>query len=205
LSLRNSAIVCVAVGLSGTLGYAALAYALARARLPGARLIDGMLWLPWVVPGILLGIALLWLVTALPVVKFLYGTLALIILVLVIKDLPIGTHMFKTSVHQISPDLELASRLCGAGPIKTFSRITVPLMKPMLVSIFVLLCLSALRDISTTVLLVSPSTRPLSILMLEYASSSSREAAAVIGVIISIIAGAVAVVARRLGLEKGRR
>jgi iron(III) transport system permease protein len=73
-------------------------------------------------------------------------------------------------------------------------------MRPMLVSIFVLVFLSAMRDISTTILLVRPSTRPLSVLMLEYATSSSLEAAAVVGVVISSLVVVVALVARRIGL-----
>ena len=122
-------------------------------------------------------LGLLWLVLSNPVLGLLYGSIVLLILVLVVKDLPIGTHMMKTSIGQIALELEQASHVCGAGWLTTFRRIDLPLMRPMLVSIFVLTFISALRDISTTILLVSPSTRPLSIRMLEYASSSARERA----------------------------
>jgi iron(III) transport system permease protein len=135
-----------------------------------------------------------------PLLALLYGSIVALILVLVVKDLPIGTHMMKTSVGQIALELEQSSKVCGAGWLTTFRRIVLPLMRPMLVSIFVLVFLSALRDISTTILLVRPGTRPLSVLMLEYATSSSLESAAVVGVIISSLVVLVALIARRVGL-----
>jgi iron(III) transport system permease protein len=77
----------------------------------------------------------------------------------------------------------------------------LPLMRPMLVSIFVLVFIAALRDVSTIVLMVTPSTRPLSILMLEYSQSAALESAAVVGTILMAIMVAVALVVRRLGLR----
>ena len=61
--------------------------------------------------------------------------------------------------------------------------------------------IAALRDISTIVLMVTPATRPLSILMLEYSQSAALESAAVIGAIIMTIMVIVALLARRLGLR----
>jgi iron(III) transport system permease protein len=201
LSLRNSLVISLGTASIGVLLYSALAHALVRSRLFARNLTDVLVWLPWTIPGILLGIGLLWLVLSNPVLGLLYGSIILLVLVLVIKDLPIGTHMMKTSISQIALELEQSSHVCGAGWLTTFRRIDLPLMRPMLVSIFVLTFISALRDISTTILLVSASTRPLSILMLEYASSSARESAAVVGVIIAAAAVLVALLARRLGLQ----
>jgi iron(III) transport system permease protein len=61
--------------------------------------------------------------------------------------------------------------------------------------------IAALRDISTTVLVVTPATRPLSILMLEYSQSSALESAAVVGVILMGMMVIVALVARHFGLR----
>jgi iron(III) transport system permease protein len=200
LSLRNSLVISLGTATLGVLLYAFLAYALLRSRLFGRGLVSILVWLPWCIPGILLGISLLWLMLTNPLLAVLYGSIVALILVLVIKDMPIGTHMMRTSIGQIAQELEQSSRVCGAGWLTTFRRIVLPLMRPMLVSIFVLVFLSAMRDISTTILLVRPSTRPLSVLMLEYATSSSLEAAAVVGVVISSLVVVVALVARRIGL-----
>ena len=204
LSVRNSLIISLGTASLGVLLYGLLAYVLVRSRLFARGLVDLLVWLPWSIPGILLGIGLLWLVLSSPLLSLLYGTTAVLILVLVVKDLPIGTHMMKTSIGQIAPELEQSSHVCGAGAFTTFRRVVMPLMRPMLVSIFVLIFISAMRDLSTTILLVTPSTRSLSILMLEYAGSSARESAAVVGVIIAATALAVALLARRLGLRVTR-
>jgi iron(III) transport system permease protein len=201
ISLRNSLLIGLGTATIGVALYAGLAYLLMRSRLVGRHLTDLLAWLPWTVPGILLGIGLLFLLLSLPAISFLYGTLVVMILVLIIKDMPIGTHMMKTSIGQISQELEHSSKVCGAGAFTTFRRIVLPLMRPMLVSIFVLVFIAALRDISTTVLVVTPATRPLSILMLEYSQSSALESAAVVGVILMGMMVIVALVARHFGLR----
>jgi iron(III) transport system permease protein len=154
------------------------------------------------VPGILLGVALLWLLLSVPVLNLLYGTFWALILALAIKEMPIGTHMMKNSFQQVSPELEQASRVSGANWFTTYRRITLPLIAPTIVSIFVLVFIATLRDISTSILLASASTRPLSLLMIEFSMAGEMEAAAVIGVVISATAVVVAVIARRFGLRR---
>jgi iron(III) transport system permease protein len=110
--------------------------------------------------------------------------------------------MMKNSFQQVSAELEQASRVSGAGWFTTYRRVTLPLIAPTLVSIFVLTFIATLRDISTSILLASASTRPLSLLMIEFSMAGEMEAAAVIGVVISLMAVTVAVIARRFGLRR---
>ncbi|HEY7067421.1 MAG TPA: iron ABC transporter permease [Chloroflexota bacterium] len=201
IAVRNSLVIALGTATAGTLLYAGLAYVLMRSRLAARGITDLLAWLPWTVPGILLGIGLLFVLLSVPALALLYGTVLVMILVLVVKDMPIGTHMMKTSIGQIAPELEHSSQVCGAGGLTTFRRIVLPLMRPMLVSIFVLVFIAALRDISTTILVVTPGTRPLSILMLEYSQSSALESAAVIGVILMALMVVVALLARHFGLR----
>ncbi|HLY67758.1 MAG TPA: hypothetical protein VKU60_19625, partial [Chloroflexota bacterium] len=65
----------------------------------------------------------------------------------------------------------------------------------------VLTFIGVLRDISTTVLLAGASTRPLSLLMLEFARGGGMESAAVVGLVLTALAILVALLARRLGLQ----
>ena len=201
LALRNSVVLALSVSTIGLLLYGLIAYAIARSRLPGKRALSLLVWLPWSVPGILLGMSLLWLMLTLPVVNLLYGTMGALVLALVIQSMPIGTQMLRTSFGQVGDELEQASTVSGAGWLMTYRRIMLPLIAPMLVSIFVLTFISSLRDISTTILLAGSRTRPLSLLMMEFATAGTLEPAAAIGVILSAIAIGVALVARRLGLR----
>ena len=201
LALRNSVVLALSVSTIGLLLYGLIAYAIARSRLAGKRALSLLVWLPWSVPGILLGMSLLWLMLTLPVVNLLYGTMGALVLALVIQSMPIGTQMLRTSFGQVGDELEQASTVSGAGWLMTYRRIMLPLIAPMLVSIFVLTFISSLRDISTTILLAGSRTRPLSLLMMEFATAGTLEPAAAIGVILSAIAIGVALIARRLGLR----
>jgi len=181
--------------------YAIVAYLIVRSPLPGRGIVDLLAWLPWSIPGILLGVSVLWLILASPLLSFLYGSVASLILIMIVAQMPIGVQMMKASIRQIAAELEQSSRVCGAGPMRTFFSIVAPLIRPMLVSIFVIVFISALRDISTIIFLASARSQTLSLLMMQFATSSNLEASAVIGVITTAIVLVVALLARRFGLE----
>src|SRR4029450_4072527 len=88
LALRNSVVLALSVSTIGLLLYGLIAYAIARSRLAGKRALSLLVWLPWSVPGILLGMSLLWLMLTLPVVNLLYGTIGGLWRALVFRGLP---------------------------------------------------------------------------------------------------------------------
>jgi iron(III) transport system permease protein len=201
-ALGNSLIVAAGAGLGGVLIYAVIAQIVLRSKLPGRRIIDLLAWLPWSIPGILLGISMLWIILSVkPLTELLYGSLASLVLIIVIAQMPIGVHMIKTSIGQISRELEQAALVCGAGPVTIFARIVLPLIRPMLVSIFVIVFIAALRDISTIIFLATGDSQTLSLLMMQFALSSNLEGAAVIGAITTAIILVAAFVARHYGLQ----
>jgi iron(III) transport system permease protein len=185
----------------GVFIYAALAYVIVRTKLFGRAVIDLLAWLPWSIPGILLGVAILWLILSNSVLGFLYGSLLSLVIIMIIAQMPIGVHMMKTSIRQISVELEHSSRVCGAGVVRTFFSIVLPLIRPMLVSVFVIVFISALRDISTIIFLASAENQTLSLLMMQFAMASNLEAGAIVGVITTGIVVVVALIARKYGLQ----
>jgi iron(III) transport system permease protein len=200
-SLTNSLVLSTGAGLGGVLAYAIIAYLLVRSPLPGRRVVDLLAWLPWCIPGILFGLSILWLILASPILSFLYGSLASLIMIMIVAQMPIGIQMMKVSIRQIAVELEQSSRICGAGPIRTFFSIVIPLIRSILVSIFVIVFISALRDISTIIFLASAKSQTLSLLMMQFATSSNLEASAVVGVITTVIVVVVALLARGFGLQ----
>jgi iron(III) transport system permease protein len=144
---------------------------------------------------------MLWLILASRALSFLYGSMASLIMIMIVAQMPIGVQMMKTSVRQIAVELEQSSRVCGAGPMRTFLYIVLPLIQPMLVSIFVIVFISALRDISTIIFLAGAKSQTLSLLMMQFATSSNLEASAVLGVITTLIVVVVALFARHFGLQ----
>jgi iron(III) transport system permease protein len=202
-ALRNSFVVGIGSAGIGILLYSVLAYALIRTSVVGKSWVNMLVWLPWAVPGILLGLAFLWLFLSIPFLTVIYGTFVGLILVLVIKEMPIGVHMMKTALVQVAAELEQVSRVCGAKWLYTYWRITLPLISPVLVSIFAIAFMAAVRDIDTIILIGTSSIRPLSLLMMEYSMAGEMQAASIIGVILSSVAIGVAFVARRYGFRVG--
>jgi iron(III) transport system permease protein len=200
---RNSIALGLLVGGIGTLLYALVAWVLVRTQIPGRSVISLLVWLPWAIPGLVLGVTLLSLMLNIPLVNVLYGTLVPLVIAMIIKDMPLGVQMLRTSLHQVSSELEEAAVVAGARFLTTFFRVTLPLIMPMLVSVFLLVFMATLRDISTIVLLASAGTRTLSLLMFEYATAGRFESAAVIGVLIALISLTITSIAFRVGGRLG--
>ena len=78
---------------------------------------------------------------------------------------------------QIGPELEESARVSGAGWLRTYWRVLLPLIAPTAITVGLLSFLSAIRDISTPVLLYSAQSRPLSILCSSTASPARWSAA----------------------------
>lgn len=190
----------------GVIGFSLLAWILVRTRIWGRGLLTFLVWLPWGIPGLVLSVTLLSLMLSVPLLNRLYGTIVPLILALIIKELPIGVQLMRNALSQVSSELEEAALMSGA-PFRTiFRRITVPLVMPMAVSVFLLTFAGAVRDIGTIVLLAAPGTRTLSLLMFDFAGSQHLEAAAVVGVLIAllclIITAAAFWLGRRTGFER---
>ncbi len=200
-AVRNSIALGVGTAGIGLFCYCLVGYALVRTKIAGRSLINLLIWLPWAIPGILLGLAFLWLFLSARVFAPLYGSYLGLVLVLLIKEMPIGVHMTKTAFVQISEELEQVGRVCGAPWFYNFRRIVVPLISPVLVSVFAIVFMGAVRDIDTIILVGTANTRPLSILMMEYSMAGEMQAASILGVILSLFAMAIALVSRKIGLR----
>jgi iron(III) transport system permease protein len=204
----HSTLTTLAIGLStgglGVIAFSLLAWVLVRTRIWGRSLLTFLVWLPWGIPGLVLSATLLSIMLTVPLLNHIYGTVIPLILALLIKELPIGVQLMRNAFAQISSELEEAARMSGAPFATIFRRVTLPLVMPMAVSVFLLTFAGAVRDIGTIVLLAAPGTRTLSLLMFDFAGSQHLEAAAVVGVLIAVlclvITGTAFWLGRRLGI-----
>jgi iron(III) transport system permease protein len=201
VSLKNSLIIATLTALAGIVFYSLAAYLIVSKRSRSGQLIDLLTWLPWVVPGILMSLGLLWIFLATPLRIFLYGSIWGIALAMIIKDSPVTTQAFKAAFLQLGPELEEAARVTGASWWYTYRRILLPLLAPMVATVGLLNFGSALTSISTPVLLYSAHSRPLSILLMEYSFTGELERAAALGLLITIIISLMMLVGRKLGLQ----
>jgi iron(III) transport system permease protein len=204
-SLWNTIAIGLGAGFIGVLFYALIAYVTVKTRERGRWLLDFLSWLPWSIPGILLGVALLWTFLQTKIFLPIYGTIYLLMIAMVIKSMPFGTQMIKSVLIQLGSDLEEASKVCGGTWVHTFRRVIFPLIMPALITVGLVGFISAARDISTVVLLGSGRSRTLSLLMLDFAAGAEFEKATVVAVIIVALVVAAALLARMLGGQVGVR
>ena len=187
----------------GTLFYALVSYFIVRTRFAGRGLVDLLSWLPWALPGVLISLALLWAVLGTgDLVRLIYGTIFLLILAIVIKEMPLGTQIIKAGIMQISYELEEASLALGASWVAGFRRILLPLLKPTLVAVGLIVFISAVRDIPTVIFLSTYQSRTLSLLMLDYLAAANMEKAAVLGVFLVLLIFLLIFVGWLLGLRR---
>jgi iron(III) transport system permease protein len=204
-SLWNTLAIGLGSGLIGVFFYSFIAYMIVKTRDRGRWLLDFLSWLPWSIPGILLGVALLWTFLQTKIFLALYGTIYLLMIAMVIKSMPFGTQMIKSVLLQLGNDLEEASKVCGGTWFDTFRRVIFPLTLPALITVGLVGFISAARDISTVVLLGSGRSRTLSLLMLDFAAGAEFEKATVVAVMVVGLVVIAALIARGLGGQVGIR
>jgi iron(III) transport system permease protein len=201
VALKNSLIIASVTAVGGVLLYSALAYLLVSRRAMVAPALESLCWIPHVLPGILLSLSVLWLFLATPLRFFLYGTVWGIAFALILADSPVTTQAFKAGLLQLGGDLEESARVSGASWTYTYRRILLPLLAPIAAAVGLMNFGSALTSISTPVLLYSHQSRPLAILLLEYSFTGELERAAALGLLITVIIGAMMLIGRRFGLK----
>ena len=204
-SLWNTVAIGLGSGVIGVFFYSLIAYVIVKTRHRGRGLLDFLSWLPWSIPGILLGVALLWTFLQTKIFLPIYGTIYLLMIAMVIKSMPFGTQVIKSVLLQLGHDLEEASKVCGGTWLDTFRRVVLPLTMPALITVGLVGFISAARDISTVVLLGSGQSRTLSLLMLDFAAGAEFEKATVVAVIIVGLVVGAALFARALGGQVGVR
>jgi iron(III) transport system permease protein len=165
--------------------------------------LDLVSWLPITLPGILVGIGLMWLFLGTPIFRPFYGTIALLILATVISGMPLGTQVIKSNLLQIGADMEEASLAAGANWWMTYRRIVLPLMTPVLVTVGIVNFIAAARDISHIALLATHGSRTLALLQLDFMVGGQYENAAVVATLVVVLSTGGILLARLLGFRLG--
>jgi len=201
LALKNSLIIAAITAAGGIFLYSTVAYLLVSRRAAFGPVLEGLCWLPHVLPGILLGLGILWLFLATPLRFFFYGTVWGIAFALMLSDSPVTTQAFRAGFLQLGADLEEAARVTGASWWYTYRRILLPLLAPIAGAVGLMNFGGALTSISTPVLLYSHQSRPLAILLLEYSVTGELERGAALGLLITAIICLMMLAGRKFGLK----
>ncbi|MBI4525867.1 MAG: iron ABC transporter permease [Deltaproteobacteria bacterium] len=167
-SLYNTTLLALLGAFIGILLSVLIAYAATRTKFWGRRMLDLLSWLPWTLPGIVLGVGMLWAVLMLPGYSVLYGTLWILLISFLIKGLPLGVRAVTGSLVQIHHELEECARIHGASWGQNCRYVLLPLIRPGILAAGVFFAYAVLRDLSTAVLLYGYGSEVLTVAMLRY-------------------------------------
>jgi iron(III) transport system permease protein len=173
-----------------------------RRRARFGRTIEGLLALPWAVPGTVFAIAL---ATAFSVHAplagrfILVGTLWLLPLAYLVRNLPITSRSVLAGFRALDLSLDEAAATLGAGRWRTLRRVTLPLLRPAIVAGASLAFVTAFGDFVTSIMLYTYDTRPISLEILSSLRQSDVGVAAAYGVVLMAISAAVFT----LGADRG--
>jgi iron(III) transport system permease protein len=178
----------------------ALAIALAagmrvvRRRSPFGPLLEAALGLPWVVPGTVFAIALATMFSVnapLAGRVVLIGTVWLLPLAYLVRNLPIGSRSILAGFRALDPSLDEAAASLGAGRWRTLWRVTLPLLRPAIAAGATLAFVTGLGDFVTSVVLYTYDTRPLSLEILSSLRQGDVGIAAAYGVLLMVLSAVV--------------
>jgi iron(III) transport system permease protein len=158
-------------------------------------LLDGAFMVPYVMPGIVIGIAFIAAFNTGPIV--LTGTAAIIILSIFIRRLPYTVRTTASSLRQISPSMEEAAISLGYSPFQAFLRITVPLIVPGIIAGGMLSFVTAINELSSSLVLYVGSTMTMPVRIYLLILDGDFGVAAALSTILLLLSGCAVYIAFR--------
>ena len=206
-ALKTTLVLAFAAGVFSPLLFALLAYVIVRTQWRLRTGLDSLIWISGAIPGILAGLGLLLMFLWVPGLNLLYGTIWVLLIVVILGGNTSGVNLFKAYIVNIGYDMEEAARISGAGWWKVFFTIWLRLLAPYMVLIGLFNFNMAANTTSSVILLASRETTPLSVLILQWLMEGGlgQEKAAVLQIILGGVTLVTAIVARHYGRKLGVR
>jgi iron(III) transport system permease protein len=203
-SIKNS--ILLGVGSASAVMVLTLfaSWLMVRTKMRGRWLLDLLTTLPLLFPGIVMGLAILrfYLFVPIPV----YGTLWILLIAFVTRYIPYGIRYTHSGLLQLHKELEEAAYAAGASWSNCMRRIVLPLVTPSFLGGWVFIFLLSAKELSMSILLVSPQTPVVSVAIFELWENAQVGELAAFGVIWTAVLVSIAVIyylfARRYGIQQ---
>lgn len=161
------------------------AYLSVRKNIPGKKLMEFVALFGVAVPGTVIGIGYVLIFNGPPL--FLTGTVILLVINMTYRKIGVSLESGISKLHQIDVSMEEASADLGAGPIRTFRKVVLPLLSPAFVAGFVYAFMTSMVSVSAVIFLISPGTNLAATYILNLASQASVGRASAMSVILIVV------------------
>jgi iron(III) transport system permease protein len=185
--------------LTATIGAglaALLAYVANRRLIVGHQVLAFLALAPVVIPGVVLAVGLFIAYTRPPFL--LYGTLWILFVAYVTKEMPVGYSQADATFKGVHAELEDAGRILGAGRLRVLREITAPLAKSGIIATWCFIFIGVIRELSASIILFTPNTRVMSVVIFDLKEEGQFGAIAVLGLFMLVMTFAIVVLMQRV-------
>ncbi len=190
--------------LNGLMGLL-IGYAAVRGR--GTLLskwLEGVTFAPYIFPSIALGAIYIGMFsTPFGPLPALYGTFAILVLITVVKNLPFTSRTGIAAMMQIDKSLEETARVQGIGWFRRMAQIIIPMSTSGLIAGMLLTFITAMRELSLIILLISPTNMVLTGLIFNYNEQDMTQHSGAVTLLLVMIIIGVNLLVRVLSGGKG--
>ena len=175
-SAKNSIISASVAATAGIVISCVMADLLTRTRAKGRHIPDFLITLGSGTPSIVIALGLIMTMNGKFIINI-YNTLFIMIVAYMIKYLMMGMRTIVSAMSQIHESLEEAAQISGAGWIKRFKDITIPLIAPSVVAGWFLIFMPCFYELTMSTLLYSTDTKTIGFELYQYQTYHSQQTA----------------------------
>jgi iron(III) transport system permease protein len=179
------------------------AWIVIRSQWKGRWVLDQLTTIPLMIPGIVLGIAILRTYLTLPLP--LYGTIWILVIAYVTASLPFSMRFTYSGTIAIARELEESAQVNGASWWTTMRRIVLPLMMPAMFAGWIAIFMVTFRELTVSLLLVTPSSPVIPVTIWDLWENGSITELAAFTIVLSAALIALGLILRRLSQRYGYR
>lgn len=161
--LRNSVILSIATAVVVMVLAVIIGWIVVRTRSRLAPIVDMISFVPIAIPGLVIGLALIWLYLTVQFPIAIYGTILVLLIAYVTRLIPYGVRLSYAGFAQIHPELEEAAATAGSSWFHALRRISLPLLTPTIVVGMIYVFVRAFGEIPASLLLFSFNNRTYSV------------------------------------------
>lgn len=194
--LQNSVVLSLTATLACVLVGVVLAYMTVRRRFTGRWMIDLIVMMPFLLPGIVVGVALLTAFNAPPLA--LSGTALILLIAFFVRRMPYVFRSSTSAIGALDTKMEEASSVMGGSWLLTFRRVTLPLIGPGVLAGAILTFTTLIGELSATMILYSAQWKTATVAIYEYLLEDKMGPASAIGAIMTLVVLAGIMLANKL-------
>lgn len=178
-----------------------VAWIVIRTEVRGRKLLDMVAFTPIAFPGVVMGLALLWVYLTLPIPV--YGTLWILVIGYVTKYIPISLRIVHAALLQVHKELEEAAEISSPSWLRNFTFILLPLIVPSLLVGWIYVLTLSLKVLSLPILLSHVGTEVLPVVIFSLYESGEYPQLCAMGVILIVGIAFIGAMAKLLSLRFG--